>query len=100
MTTARIPATIVGDYGTTAYSEPHKPEPPREDPAADRVDYDKLLRELGWTGEDLSNAQGGYKFPTALGRRTTGLWGTTTFYSRRQIARWRADFKAFAGKVR
>jgi hypothetical protein len=71
---------------------------------ADRWPHREMLSELGWSDADLARASG-YNFPKPIGRITKVLgWGQPgdlePFWSKHQIAQWRADLHAFVKAVR
>ena len=74
---------------------------------ADTITYAQLLKEERWTTEDFQIATA-YGFPSQKGMitpafdwsRGAGIVGGEPCYSRTQIAKWKAAFKAFAAKVR
>ncbi len=79
------------------------PEPTRRDPAADRITYAALLKELRWSEADFEHAQK-HGFPrhahVLIGADPGGArTGVMSVYSRKQVDAWMAEFRAFAKKV-
>jgi hypothetical protein len=68
---------------------------------ADRIPLGALLKEEGWSVEDLETARS-YGFPAPEAYSYTGWVNTRreSNFSRRKIAAWRAPFKLFALKVK
>jgi hypothetical protein len=66
-----------------------KPEPPREDPALDRIDRKVLMSTIGAaTDADLELAFA-WGLPSAIARRTErGGRGSTPLWSRKASLRW------------
>ena len=94
--------------GTFTYvdTRDHRVEPTAEERKAanraDTIDRNALLKEHGWSDDDLEHAQAFFGFPKALGFGYAGfVWVTrTAVYSRSEIRTWRERFVKFSAKVR
>ena len=68
---------------------------PVRDMDENRIDRDTLLRELGWTGEDLALARR-LKFPAPEGRN----FHDVPIYSKHRVDTWRQRLCTLADQMR
>jgi hypothetical protein len=94
--------TVKGEYGDSVVWV-EKPEPPRADSRANRIRRSEVLKQEGWTAEQLQLAKQ-YGHPDAIGGFEHSVGNVEPVYSRSARAAWReqilADLRALGFQVK
>jgi hypothetical protein len=94
--------TIYGDsyapYGEIVTGPPARPEPPRQDPAADQMLLAELAKRLNTPGDRIDYWTR-WGLPSVAGRISTGAYNSVPFWSRRKVERWIGELRELGEAV-